>query len=133
MERNTTEADALRSEREFRQATRTKVGHLIGELDRLPPAAVAKVLSNDDLALLPLVVKDFDSVVAVRPLVSNSLRGRTGASKSPASAFANPLPTHCPGPGPCGSHRVALRPIRERPLRAATATAAAVFWLFLVV
>ena len=65
------------------------MGHLIDELDSLPPAAVAKVLSNDDFSLLALVVKDFDSVVAVRPLVSNSLRGRTGASKSRASAFAN--------------------------------------------
>ena len=37
------------------------------------------------------------------------------------------LPTRCPGPRPRASYRVAFRPDRERRLRAATATAAAVF------
>jgi len=42
-----------------------------------------------------------------------------------------PLPTHCPGPRPRASYRVAFRPDRERRLRAATATTTAIFELFL--
>jgi len=42
-----------------------------------------------------------------------------------------PLPTYCPGPRPRASYRVAFRPIRERRLRAATATVTAVLELFL--
>jgi hypothetical protein len=56
-------------------------------------------------------------------------RGHTGASKSRAAAFAHPLPRATS----LIARRVALRPIRKRTPRAATATAAAVFWLFLLV
>jgi len=42
-------------------------------------------------------------------------------------SVCQPLPDHCPYSHPGASDRVAFRPIRERPLRAATATGAGCF------
>lgn len=57
-EREEMAAEVLRRDQEFRRVVRGQVSDLIDELDRLPPAVLAKILSDEDLAFLASVVKD---------------------------------------------------------------------------
>ena len=57
-EREPTAAEALRADPAFRDAMRAQVLQLIEDLDRLPRRVAARVLNEEDLALLEAVLSD---------------------------------------------------------------------------